>query len=119
MNKNYMVYVYRILEALTAINQFIEECTVDNFAKDRMRWDAILRNLQTIAESTKLIQPEIKNTYPAIPWGDIIGFRNILVHEYLEGLDKDIVWRVITHDMLTLEKTMLDICPNWKPNQHH
>ena len=117
MNKNYMVYVYHILEALDAINEFVEGCTINNFAEDRMRWDAILRNLQTIAESTKLIPQDIKNKYPTIPWGDIVGFRNILVHEYLEGLDKDIVWRVITHDMLTLKKTMLDICPNYKPKQ--
>jgi uncharacterized protein with HEPN domain len=115
MNGNYLVYVYHILESLHAINEFTDNHNSDSLAKDRMCWDAVLRNLQTIADSTKFIPQQIKDKYDNIPWNDIVGFRNILVHEYLEGLDKNIVWQVITSDILDLKKAMLDICPNWKP----
>ncbi len=115
MKNNYLVYVYHILESLHAISEFTINQNSDSLVKDKMRWDAVLRNLQTIADSTKFIPQNIKNKYTHIPWSDIVGFRNILVHEYLEGLDKDIVWQVITHDILDLQKAMLDICPNWKP----
>lgn len=56
-----------------------------------MRYDAILRNLQTMAEATQRLPEEFKNRYPNIPWKDISGFRNILVHDYLGDLDDEIV----------------------------
>lgn len=115
MKGNYLVHVYHILESLNAINKFILNQSADTLSQDKMRWDAVLRNLQTIAESTKFIPQDIKDKYHHIPWSDIVGFLNILVHEYLEGIDPNIVWQVITHDILDLHKAMIDICPNWMP----
>jgi uncharacterized protein with HEPN domain len=50
---------------------------------DRMRYDAIPRNLQTMSEATQRLSQETKNRYQHISWRDIAGFRNILVHDYL------------------------------------
>ena len=57
--------------------------------------DAVLRRLQTLAESTQRLSTETKEKIPNIDWRSISGFRNILVHDYLGGIDLDIVWEVI------------------------
>lgn len=64
--------------------------------------DAVLRNLQIMAESTQRLSLQIKDTQPHIHWSAIAGFRNILVHDYL-GVDLEIVWDVISRDLPGLE----------------
>ena len=60
--------------------------------------DAVVRNLQTLAESSQRLSDEIKATEPQIPWRELGGFRNVIVHGYL-GLDLEAVWRVIAQDL--------------------
>jgi uncharacterized protein with HEPN domain len=79
-----------------------------------MMYDAVVRNLQILAESTQKISSEIKAKYQQVPWRDISGFRNILVHDYLEGIDENAVWNVIILDLPKLkssfEKIKEEIC---------
>jgi uncharacterized protein with HEPN domain len=58
--------------------------------------DAVIRNLQTMAESAQRIPATLKASHPAIDWRAISGFRNILVHDYL-GVDLEQVWNVVVH----------------------
>ena len=60
--------------------------------------DAVICNLQTIAESTQRLSDAIKATEPKIPWRAIAGFRNVLVHDYF-GIDLEIVWGVVGQDL--------------------
>jgi len=107
MTKEPLVYICHILEAIDYIEQFAAKHTRETIFEERMRYDAILRNLQTMAESSKRLPDSIKKVHSNIPWRDIAGFRNILVHEYLEGLDHDVVWRVITYELEALKVAML------------
>ena len=68
------------------------------FLEDEMVQDAVLRNLQTLAEATQRLSEEAKAARPEIPWRSIAGFRNVLVHNYL-GLDLDHVWPVVESDL--------------------
>lgn len=56
--------------------------------------DAVLRRLQTMAESTQRLSDELKQA-PQIDWRALSGFRNILVHDYLNGIDNERVWIAI------------------------
>ena len=56
--------------------------------------DAVVRNLQVLAESTQRISDKVKTNYPDTEWQAISGFRNILVHDYL-GLDLKLIWSVV------------------------
>jgi uncharacterized protein with HEPN domain len=56
--------------------------------------DAVVRNLQVLAESTQRISDRVKTNYPDTEWQAISGFRNILVHDYL-GLDLKLIWSVV------------------------
>jgi uncharacterized protein with HEPN domain len=67
--------------------------------------DAIVRNLQTLSESTQRLSDEIKETESEIDWFRIAGFRNVLVHDYL-GLDIERVWNILKKDMPILKKAI-------------
>jgi len=56
------------------------------FDASRLVQDAVIRNLQTLAESSQRLTTEIKGTEPQIPWRELSGFRNVIVHGYL-GVD--------------------------------
>ena len=88
----------RRIEANTAggRTQFLESHTLQ---------DAVLRNLQTLAESTQRLSASMKDTHPAIPWRQIAAFRNILVHNYL-GIDLENIWDIIQRDISVLKRAI-------------
>ena len=63
----------------------------------------MLRNLQTLAESTQRISEERKSAHPSIPWRSLAGFRNLLVHGYL-GVDLVQVWRIVEQELPILRR---------------
>ena len=67
--------------------------------------DAVMRNLQTLAESTQRISQAAKDAEPTVPWRSIAGFRNVLAHGYL-SVDLDVVWSVVAQDLPALEEAM-------------
>jgi uncharacterized protein with HEPN domain len=107
--KNDLLYINHIIETVQIIESYIVGISLDDFIGNRMLCDAVLRNLQILSESTQKISQEIKDKYGNIPWRDISGFRNILVHDYLEGIDLTTVWNVITQDLPSLYQKFLII----------
>jgi uncharacterized protein with HEPN domain len=65
--------------------------------------DATLRRLQTPSEGAHQLSPALKAAHPEVPWPDIAGFRNRLVHAYLD-IDLEVVWATVEHDLTTLKK---------------
>ena len=75
------------------------------FDTSRLVQDAVIRNLQTLAESSQRLSSEIKGTEPQIPWRDLAGFRNVIVHGYL-GIDLGAVWLVVEQDLPALTEAV-------------
>jgi len=75
------------------------------FADSRLVQDAVVRNLQTLAESSQRLSADIKATEARIPWRELSGFRNVIVHDYL-GLDLDAVWLVVAQDLPPLSEAL-------------
>lgn len=71
------------------------------FEASRLVQDAVIRNLQTLAESSQRLSMEIKATEAQIPWRELSGFRNVIVHGYL-GVDLGAVWLVVEQDLPAL-----------------
>lgn len=69
------------------------------FFGSRIVRDAVLRKLQLLTESSQRLSAAIKETEPGIPWRQLSGTRNILVHAYLGGIDEQAVWETITRDL--------------------
>ncbi|MEW5804046.1 MAG: DUF86 domain-containing protein [bacterium] len=103
--KNDKLYLIHISECIERIEQYVSGGK-DEFLDSTLIQDAVLRNLQTLAESTQRISSSLKATYPHVPyvpWKDISGFRNILVHDYL-GLDLENIWQVVECELPPLKQ---------------
>ena len=81
-----------------------------SFMHNTKTQDAVLRNLQVMAESTQRLSDELRETQPQIAWSQIAGFRNVLVHDYL-GINLERVWQTVERDLPELKQavtTMLE-----------
>jgi len=98
-------YLNDILESITDIREFTAGMTKENFYADRKTIKAVVRSLEVIGEAAGKIPQDVRNKYPEIPWEEIVGMRNRLIHEYF-GVDLDIVWQTIEEDLESLDKTV-------------
>jgi uncharacterized protein with HEPN domain len=80
----------------------------DEFMSQSLIQDAVVRNLQVMAESSKRISDERKNRHLEVDWQEISGFRNILVHDYL-GVDLELVWNIVINELPGLEMAILSM----------
>jgi len=103
--KNDRIYLDHILECIGWIESFTAEGR-DAFFKDRKTQSAVLRELQTLAESTQRLSDEFKAKYPNIPWQNVAGFRNVIVHDYL-GIKLERVWEIIVVDLRMLKTSLI------------
>jgi uncharacterized protein with HEPN domain len=96
-HKDDSVYIEHMLECMDRIDEYTERDRERFFSSTLVR-DAVVRNLQTLAESSQHLSSALKEAYRSVPWRDISGFRNILVHDYL-GVDPEVIWSVIDLDL--------------------
>ena len=104
-------WTFRIQDILTSIEKierYIKEMTLSEFKKDDLVMDAVVRNFEIIGEASKLIPANIRNKYPDVPWSEMAGIRNILIHEYF-GVDTKILWSTAKKDLSSLKKQLLQI----------
>ena len=102
--KDDSVYVDHMLDCIQRIDEYIED--KEQFYSSRLVQDAVVRNLQVMAESSQRLADDIKKSYSDIPWKNISGFRNILVHDYL-GVDLDMIWSVVEQDLPKLQQALM------------
>lgn len=95
--KDDLLYVHHMLECAERVFAYVAEGK-DAFYKSSLIQDAVLRNLQILSESSQRLSPGFKKKHEAINWKGMGGFRNVLVHAYLQ-IDLDIVWTVIERDL--------------------
>ena len=98
--KDDRVYLQHIRDALQDIAEY---CGSDHraFLDDRMRQDATLRKLEIIGQAAKNLSEETKSRRPEIPWRQIAGMRDKVIHDYF-GVNLEIVWAVVQKDLPTL-----------------
>ena len=106
MSKPWQPYARHILDAIAKIKRIRLR---GDLAGDEVLYDAALRNLQTLSEATRLLPEERKAAFPAIPWREISGFRNILVHNYLGDIDPLTVAAVVREHLLPLDVCVRDM----------
>jgi len=106
VTKPWQPYALHILDAIGRIRRIQSR---GDLAQDEVLYDAALRNLQTLSEATQLLPLALKERYADIPWRDISGFRNILVHNYLGSIDPLTVTAVVEQYLGPLEKCVRDM----------
>ena len=82
---------------------------------DRVLSLALTRLLEIIGEAAARLSPEIRHRHPEVPWADIIGLRNRLIHDYRD-VDLNILWRIIEHDLPSLIVELTNILRDTRGN---
>ncbi|MET0656893.1 MAG: HepT-like ribonuclease domain-containing protein [Steroidobacteraceae bacterium] len=100
MTKPWEPYARHIIDTIEKLRRI--EARGD-LTQDEILYDAALRNLQTLSEATQSLPQPLKDRHPNIPWKQISGFRNILVHNYLGNIDPLTVASVIKQHLAPLK----------------
>ncbi|MBI4731189.1 MAG: DUF86 domain-containing protein [Chloroflexi bacterium] len=100
--KDDRLYLIHISECIERIEKYIGKGGEKAFMDSDLVQDAVIRNLQTMAESATRISEQIQETHPEVDWFKIRGFRNVLVHDYL-GVDLMRVWNTLENDLPRLK----------------
>ena len=105
------LYLVDILEAADAIQRFIEPISEDEFLSDELRQSGVLQKLIVIGEAASRLPKIFQAEHNEIEWPDIIGFRNIAVHEYFAVM-WEIVWETAVTDVPMLREQIFVILAN-------
>ena len=108
MIKDDLAYIEHILDCIRKIYDFSKGLSLKEFKINELVQDAIIRNIEIIGEASKRIFKATKQNYREIPWKEIAGMRDKLIHDYL-GVDVTVVWKTIHQDIPTLEKLIREI----------
>lgn len=113
MKREYIDYLEDIVEASKKIRFFTKGYSYERFSKDEKTQMAVVRCLEIIGEAVKKVPLSVRQRYPKVPWKDIAGMRDKLIHEYF-GVNLMVVWQTITVELPPLEKVFLKIRSNCK-----
>jgi uncharacterized protein with HEPN domain len=95
-------YLQHIREAAEHIGKFTQAMAKDQFSKDVLVQSGVIRQLEVIGEAVKNLSGALKRKYQEIPWSDIAGLRDKLIHGYF-GVDLELVWKISTKDIPELK----------------
>ena len=99
--------LFDILEAIERIEKYAEEGK-DIFESDELIQTWIVHHIEIIGEACRSLSDDFQSTYTNVPWADIVGMRNILVHHYF-GIDTNAVWSVVERDLPELKMNIQSI----------
>jgi hypothetical protein len=105
-----------MLEAIDKIRRYTHSIPFPDFVKDGRTIDAVVRNLSIIGEAATYLPANIVAANPQIPWREMIGMRNKVIHEYF-GVDEDILWKTITEDLPRLRSQIEELRDHLPPGE--
>ena len=106
--KDDKIYIEHILQSIDRIEAYLSGKDHQSFSDDFMTQDAVVRQLEIIGEATKRISKELRNINPQVPWSDMAGMRDILIHDYID-VDIDIVWKTASESIIMLKSLLLNL----------
>ncbi|MDH4100868.1 MAG: DUF86 domain-containing protein [Nitrospirota bacterium] len=94
MSRNALLYIKDILENMRDAEEFIEGLSYEQFCADKRTVNAVLRSVEVMGEAAKNVPEDVRAAYPQVPWKEMSGMRDKVIHFYF-GVDKEIVWLVV------------------------
>ncbi len=106
--KTDIAYIEHILLCIKKIEEYTKELDRNGFSENELIQDAVIRNVEIIGEATKKISTDLKSQYREIPWKEMSGMRDKLIHDYF-GVDVDVVWKTVKEDIPFLKDLITGI----------
>ena len=106
--KDDKIYIEHILQSIDRIEAYLSGKDHQSFSDNFKTQDAVVRQLEIIGEATKRISKKLQNLNPQVPWSDMAGMRDILIHDYID-VDIDIVWKTASESIIKLKSLLQNL----------
>jgi uncharacterized protein with HEPN domain len=106
--KDDLAFIEHILLCIEKIQDYTKDMTPVDFKDNELVQDAVIRNIEIIGEASKKVSKDLKAQYPEVPWKEISGMRDKLIHDYF-GVDVDVVWKTVKEDIPYLKSLIENI----------
>ena len=115
LNHDYVRFQHMLEASLAAVTHLLEKCTED-LDRDRLLLNGVVRELEILGEAASQVTPTIRAQFPLLPWREMIGLRNRLIHAYFD-VNNQTVWLVVKESLPPLIKELEKILQNWPTSQ--
>ncbi len=108
-----ILFLEEIYESIDLIGRYVSGLTEKEFEENIEKQDAVLRRIEIIGEAVKNLSNTTRTQYPDIPWKEMAGMREVVIHQYF-GVTLGMIWRVATSDLILLKEKMSTIIDELK-----
>ena len=91
-------YLLDILEAARLAVRYLEGVSLERFVSDTQLQDAVARRLEIMGEAARRMSDRTRSAHPGLPWREMVGLRNLLIHEY-GAVDMTLVWQTVNAEL--------------------
>lgn len=112
MARDELVYLRHILDAINTVEEYLQGVTESRFNDTRLLQDGVIRQIEIVGEAARHISKDIRRTYSEVPWQDVTGMRDKLIHDYF-GVDIEKVWLTAQEDLPVLKQQVTDILKDY------
>ena len=98
-------YLQDILDAVNDIERFVADMSYEQFIKDKKTLNAVVRSIEVIGEESKRLPESLKAKNSELPWREIMGMRDKLIHAYF-GVDTETIWKTVKENIPQLKQTI-------------
>ena len=108
MTREYSDYINDIVDSVHAVEEFTRGMTFEDFIGDRKTVYAVIRAFEVMGEAAKKIPQAVRSEYPGVPWKEMAGIRDKLIHEYF-GVELEVLWKTVQEDLPRLKTAIKDL----------
>ena len=116
--RNYRLYLKDIFEAMGAAQAFVEGLNFNAFIADDKTASAVTRKLEIIGEAPKNVPEEIRQKYPQVPWKQMAGMRDRIIHEYF-AVNYSVGWDTVKSRVPSVQPIIAQILKDLEERQTH
>jgi uncharacterized protein with HEPN domain len=103
MMKDDSVYLHHIIDAFMQIEYYIDGVSHEEFLSNKLLQDGVIRQLEVMGEAARNLSDDLRNEYPQVPWRQMIGLRNRMIHAYF-NVNLQIIWEIVRGDLPDLKR---------------